>query len=183
MVTEEVSVGLGPLDLTVSDLDGDGDFDVATADNAADTITLLANDGKGSFGLSATLPVGADPTSIEASDLTGDMAPELIVVADDPIIGPAVQVLENLGGAFGEPDAFSVDADPNVVVGIDLDGDGVSDLVTANADDLEMGTISALISEPTFVPCPADVTGDGRRERRGPRGRDSRMGPVSSATG
>ena len=163
VVVDEITVGNGPIDLASGDLDNDGDIDFATANNGSDSVSLLVNDGNGAFTAVPALAVGAAPTSVDAVDLNGDLALDLAVVADDPVIGPSVQVLTNLGDllAFEEPIAFSVDADPQFVVGVDLNNDGLADLVTANAEQVEDGSVSALISVPTVFLCSGDENGDG----------------------
>jgi len=102
---------------------------------------------------------------VDAVDLDGNGIADLAVVADDEVIGPAVQVLRNTGLSPGDlifeaPIAFSVgeNADPNFVVSADFNEDGAYDLVTVNDDDTPSGgSVTVLLND---VPCPGDVNFD-----------------------
>ena len=162
-------VGVNPKGLSVGDVDNDGlpDIVVVNADDA--TISILINQGDGMFVAADPIPVGFDPRAIEAVDLDGDFDVDLAIAADDEVIGPAVQVLRNVGFTPGEivfdaPLAFSVEADPNFVVDEDLNLDALNDLVTVNNDtDGETGgSVTALINDPPpLIVCPWDLDGDG----------------------
>jgi hypothetical protein len=166
-------VGQGPRDITSGDLNGDGFSDIAAVNADDGTVSILLNLGDGTFAPPFEVAVGMMPRSIEAADFDADSDNDLAVAADDPEIGPSVQVLTNRtgegvaqGGAviFDPPVAFGVDADPNFVVAADLNGDGLPDLLTANEDDGPSGgSVSGLVSNPTAPPppCPADLDGDG----------------------
>ncbi|MHC4786821.1 MAG: right-handed parallel beta-helix repeat-containing protein, partial [Planctomycetota bacterium] len=167
-------VGQGPRDITSGDLDGDGFSDIAAVNADDGTVSILLNLGDGTFAPAIEVSVGEMPRAIEAADLDGDSDNDLAVAADDPEIGPSVQVLENRTGdgvpaggggvVFDPPVAFGVNADPNFVVAADLNGDGLPDLLTANTDDGPSGgSVTALVNNPTAPPplCPADLDGDG----------------------
>jgi hypothetical protein len=166
-------VGQGPRDIASGDLDGDGFSDIAAVNADDGTVSILLNLGDGTFAPAFEVSVGGMPRSIEAADLDGDSDLDLAVAADAPGTGPSVQVLINRTGedvppgggvVFDPPLAFSVNADPNFVVAADLNGDGLPDLLTANADDGPSGgSVTALVNNPTAppIPCPADLDGDG----------------------
>jgi uncharacterized repeat protein (TIGR01451 family) len=62
-----------PTDLAVSDLDNDGDLDIATANQNSDDVTIRFNAGDGTFpGSAIAYAVGHGPRSIAAADLDGD---------------------------------------------------------------------------------------------------------------
>ena len=160
-VTHEI--GVGPADLATGDLNRD-DFAEIVAVNSADaTVSILVNQGDGTFIPDNELPVGDAPVSIELVDLDADLDLDLAIVAVDAKLGPAVQVVQNLGInigdlVFAELVAFSVDADPNFVVGTDFNEDFVFDLVTVNADEGKTGgSVTALIN----VQCPWDLDENG----------------------
>src|SRR4051794_19267015 len=69
-----VAAGDGPIGMAAADLDGDGDQDLAVADNLSGKITILLNNGSGKFTQSATSPVkvGSAPVEIVPADLDGD---------------------------------------------------------------------------------------------------------------
>jgi hypothetical protein len=167
-------VGQGPRDITSGDLNGDGFSDIAAVNTDDGTVSILLNLGDGTFAPAFEVAVGEMPRSIEAADLDADSDLDLAVAADDPGIGPSVQVLINRTGegvpqggggvVFDPPVSFGVNANPNFVVAADLNGDGLPDLLTANADDGPSGgSVTALVNNPPppLLPCPADLNGDG----------------------
>ena len=169
-----IDIGFDPTDVSTADFNGDFLPDLVAANRGDATISVVLNLGGGAFATPISIPVGTMPRSIEAADLDADGIPDLAVVADDPAIGPSVQILINRteppvgAGAgpvvFDPPQAFGVAGDPNFVVTADLDGDGLNDLLTVNADDGPSGgSVSALINSP--VPsggtCLGDLNSDG----------------------
>jgi len=172
-----LGVGDGPVDVTSADLDGNGFADIVTANNLDDTISIILNNGDGTFDLStAPVPVGDAPLSVDAGDFDDDGDPDLAIAAIDDVIGPSCQVLENLGvgggggggGGLGADDVdFSTPAsysmgpgtDPNFCVSEDVNQDGVADIVSVNSDLAggPDGTVSVRLSRP----CAGDMNGDG----------------------
>jgi hypothetical protein len=160
-------VGNSPVDVATGDLDRDGSPDIAAANFGDDTVSLLVNQGDGTFVTGMTLTVGDQPLSVEIVDLDSDLDADLAVVATDPDLGPAVQVFRNIGQTVGElnfdgPEAFSVDADPNYVVSDDMNNDALADLVTVNEVVARAaGSVTVLLNSPPTPACPWDVDDDG----------------------
>jgi hypothetical protein len=79
-------VGFSPYSVTTTDLNGDGKVDLVIAnqggngDGGNGTLTLLANNGKGTFLQAGTLSVGNGPVFVATADVNGDGAPDLIAV-------------------------------------------------------------------------------------------------------
>ncbi|MBT8485284.1 MAG: hypothetical protein KJO43_06875 [Phycisphaerae bacterium] len=155
-----IPVGVDPADVTTGDVDGDGDADILTADRAGvatlgggSTVSVIINNGDGTFMPSVQIPVGADARSIKAVDLDDDGDADIEVVADDPEAGLGIQVLESLAGEgagplFSLPIPFGVAADPNWIVTADMNLDGLIDLITCNLDDgATDGSVTVLINE------------------------------------
>jgi Bacterial Ig-like domain (group 3)/FG-GAP-like repeat/S-layer homology domain len=73
--------GSGPVFVTVGDFNGDGDTDLAIANQNAGIITLLAGNGSGGFSMATASPlgVGSNPTSIAVGDFNGDGKTDLAV--------------------------------------------------------------------------------------------------------
>ena len=157
-------IGVDPTDLSAGDLDGDDFTEIVAVNNADATVSVLVNQGDGTFVAAPELIVGDGPLSIDAVDLDADGDLDLAVVAEDIKLGQSIQVLQNLGIdigdlSFAEPIPFSVEADPNFVVGTDLNEDFIIDLITVNADEEGKtgGSVTALIN----VQCPWDLDDSG----------------------
>jgi hypothetical protein len=114
------SVGIG-------DLNGDGKPDLAVVSDQDATVSVLFNQGSGTFGPPVTFQVGTQFLNVAVADLNGDGKPDL-VFADD--LEPFVTVLFNQGGGtFASPVMLQVAVQPEAVWVADLNGDGVPDLI------------------------------------------------------
>jgi hypothetical protein len=123
----------GPEALTAVDLDGDGDRDLAVANDLSNDVTILKNDGAADFTQPASSPeaVGEFPRALAAADLDGDGDADLAVAN---YFG-AVTILRNNGAAnFNEPETSPepVGFGPDAVAAADFDGDNKPDLAVAN---------------------------------------------------
>lgn len=67
-----------PWGMTVADVTGDGHLDIITADTDNDTVTVLVNDGAGSFTNIAHFGTGAHPGAVAVADVTGDGNPDVV---------------------------------------------------------------------------------------------------------
>lgn len=78
----DVPVGTSPYDVALGDLDGDGKIDIVTANQNANTISILRNTST-SGNISTTskldIAVGTYPYAVALGDLNGDDMPEIIV--------------------------------------------------------------------------------------------------------
>ena len=118
-----------------ADLDGDGDLDIAVSNgySVPGNVSVLLNNGDGTFATHSDYQVGAAPRSVFAADLDGDGDLDLGTTdAEDD----SVSVLLNNGdGTFATHSVYAVDEAPHSVFAADLDGDGDLDLTTANVDN------------------------------------------------
>ena len=71
----------GPRSIIAVDLDGDGDMDLVVANELSDNISILINDGTGSFPsiTHVDLPPGSRPADVTAGDFNGDGQIDLAV--------------------------------------------------------------------------------------------------------
>jgi hypothetical protein len=65
--------------VAVGDLRGDGKPDLAVANYGGDDVSVLANNGDGTFAAQANYGVGIEPISVAVSDFDGDGKPDLAV--------------------------------------------------------------------------------------------------------
>ena len=131
--------GAGPVSVTAADLDGDGFPDLITANGSDGSVSILRNNGDGTFAAPVSCPAGADPVAVAVADMNGDGFPDLIA-AD--LGANSVQVLLNDGhGGFAARPAQGVGAAPVAVAISDVDGDGRSDVVVVDRDDDTAGVL------------------------------------------
>lgn len=148
-VTQTVGVGAVPYGVVAGDWDNDGDIDLATSNRNVSTVSLLMNDGNGSFVATGTVSVGNLPEYIVAADFErdGDLDLATANAGFDNL-----SLLENDGtGAFQQVATVRVGSRPHTINANDVDGDGDQDLVASN---FGAGTMSVLHNDGhgSFVP-------------------------------
>ncbi|MCA9323346.1 MAG: hypothetical protein KDB53_21590, partial [Planctomycetes bacterium] len=111
-----LSVGTGPTEVLVSDLDGDGLDDIATRNTTS--ITVLWQGAAGFTRVDFPAPSGSVP-AFEAFDVDGD---------GDIDLHSGHDWFPNQGGTFGAPIAIGIANPSTPVVAGDFDGDGDIDL-------------------------------------------------------
>jgi hypothetical protein len=77
----EAGLGSFPDYIVAADLDGDGDQDLAVANQESDNVTILKNNGTGNFHQPASSPeaAGDAPVALAAADIDGDADADLAV--------------------------------------------------------------------------------------------------------
>ena len=145
-----VAVGSQPQGATAADLDGDGDLDLAVTNTAGNSVSLLANDGSGTFtalaGSPLTLAAGAAPTAVVSADFDRDGILDLAVT---DVGAGGVSVLRGLGGgAYAGYVSFLAGSQPDDVASADVDRDGRVDLLVTNE---VAGTVTLLRNTTTVV--------------------------------
>ncbi len=172
-----VPVGPGPVGITAADLDGDTDRDIATSTVAADSVTVLLNDGSGAFTEAPSSPeaVGNGPRAVLAVNVDGDADQDLAVANTG---GESLTILRNNGSAnFAEPASSPEETGhgPLSIGAADFDDDADPDLAVTNhhSDDMTVlrnnghGNFAEPSSSPEPVGdgataiAPADLDGDG----------------------
>jgi len=137
-----LTTGLGPQSVAIGDLDGDGKPDLAVANSASNTVSVLRNTATfgsittGSFAANVDFATGSYPYSVAIGDLDGDGKPDLAVANNGT---STVSVLRNtatsgsiIPGSFAARVDFATGSQPYFVAIGDLDGDGKPDLAVAN---------------------------------------------------
>ncbi len=138
--------GAGPVSLAVADFNGDGNPDVATADDQG-AVTVLLGNGAGGFTAAPGSPFASNATSLAAADLNADGKVDLVVAT--ATYGPpsSAAILLFLGdGAGGFTPGATIPMPPgsltsnlSVIALADFNGDGQPD-------------IAALITPPGYQP-------------------------------
>ena len=133
--------GVGPVSVSIGDVDGDGKPELATANHFGNTVSVLRNTAENgnitssSFASKVDFTTGVYPTSVSMSDLDGDGKPELAVANS---LSATISVFHNtsLNGSI----SFMAKVDFNTDLGLypysisvgDVDGDGKPELTIAN---------------------------------------------------
>jgi hypothetical protein len=122
--------GTHPTSVAVADFNGDGKRDLATADQIADTVSILLGNGDGTFAVAVPYAAGSQPVFVAADDVNGDGYPDLAVAN---IAGSNVSILLNNGdGTFAAAVNYAVGEQPLSVAIGDLNADGKPDLAVGS---------------------------------------------------
>lgn len=134
-----------PRAVTLADVDGDGHPDIVTANadtggqefpppELPGTVSILVNDGNGSFAPAVQYSAGAGEgraESVAVADVTGDGAADIVV--SRPNANRAAVLAGDGAGGFAAALTLPVGVGPTPLVVADLTGDGKLDVATANA--------------------------------------------------
>lgn len=126
-------VGDAPLNVVTADFDGDGNPDIATANETSKDISILLGDGDGGFADATSVAIeageGENLYILATADFDEDGSPDLAVTNSN-----VVSVLLGDGdGGFGEEARFDVGDRPSQLTVADLDDDGNLDIAIANS--------------------------------------------------
>jgi FG-GAP-like repeat/FG-GAP repeat len=127
-VEYSLGMGIAPCSVAMGDFNRDGLLDLAVANHGSHDVSVLLNQGHGTFTAAVSYGSVTTPNAIAVGDLDGDGWPDL-VVADATLGSQNLSVLRNSrDGTFPTSYLVSVGtAQSSVVVG-DLNGDGNLDL-------------------------------------------------------
>jgi len=125
--------GQTPTAVAVGDVDGDGTLDIVTTNGDSGDISVLLADGTGGFSAATTFAAGSWPAALAIGDVTGDGKLDVVTANGD---GDDASLLVGDGaGSFAAPVSHSIGANamPRAIAIADASGDGIPDILTANA--------------------------------------------------
>jgi cysteine-rich repeat protein len=140
---------LAPSDIIAADFDGDGRPDLATANAAGQSVSVLLNQS-GELARQDDIELGAVTFPMVAADFNGDELADLALTLPDD---QGARVFFSDGdGTFTAGPAFTTAPFPETIAAADLDQDGAQDLIIGN-DGLELrfGDGAGGFSAPTLV--------------------------------
>ena len=137
----EYAVGASPQSIAVADVNGDGAPDAVTANQQANTVSVLIGDSAGGFAPHFDCDTGNHPTAIAIGDVNLDGHADIVCANGS---GTVSVLLGDGLGHFGAHVDFAAGVGPSFVAIGDLNADGKPDLVVAcfNAN-----TISVLLGD------------------------------------
>ncbi|MBS4027926.1 MAG: VCBS repeat-containing protein [Ignavibacteriales bacterium] len=167
-----VFVKNNPYDIIVGDWDKDRDIDLATTNKVeSGGVTILANNGSGSFSITQNSSGGKFPYSLCSGDFDNDGDLDVVVANKS---SDSVSVLKNNGGVFTKFVTLFAGNLPRSIKAGDFDGDGWLDVVVANEgsqdvrilrNDRSGGKFSQLstidIGDSAFALAVGDLNNDG----------------------
>lgn len=170
-------VGTWPMMVVSADVNNDGKPDLISANNGANTLMILTNNGNGGFVASSSLNTSANTVSVTTGDVNGDGKVDLISANYDGNGVSTLNVFTNNGvGGFVSSAVLPVAGQVNSVVAAALITAGRIDLICQNASGNTLTIMTnnghgvfTLASSPSTgsgtypsAVTAADVNGDGK---------------------
>ena len=141
-------VGTAPGFIVTGDFNGDGKSDLAVANAGSNDVSILLNNGDGTFKAAKNSPAGTSPLKMAAGDFNGDGKLDLVVING----GDGVFLLLGNGdGTFQPPEAIAADASPATIAVADFNEDQKLDLLLGDASGGGL-TLLAGKGDGTFQP-------------------------------
>jgi FG-GAP-like repeat/Putative metal-binding motif len=113
-----------------ADFDNDADVDVVVAETTNDAISILTNNGDGTFAAAQSYDAGDRPVSTFAADFDGDGDIDLAAANEN---SDSVTVFDNDGsGGFDTSTEYAIGDSPRCLFAGDFDADGDADLAASN---------------------------------------------------
>jgi hypothetical protein len=135
----QYNVDTNPIDVIASDFDNDGDLDLAVGNDGSAYLSILTNNGDGSFlpHITYTIDEGISGIASVDIDLDGDI--DMVTANHGPGYAGSVARISNYGdGTFGSKVLYSVGSNASSIIASDLDGDCDIDIAATrqHADDI-----------------------------------------------
>jgi hypothetical protein len=128
--TAAYKVGNVPSGIAYGDFNGDGKLDLAITNNADATVSILLNNGDGTFKPQATYAVSKGPLGVSVGDLNGDGKLDLAVANGSN--GSISVLLGNGDGTFQTQKVYADTGAPTGIAVGDFNGDGKLDIAVTN---------------------------------------------------
>jgi RHS repeat-associated protein len=125
--------GSNPIAIAIGDLNGDSTPDIVAANAANNTVSVLFNNGDGSFQAAINYAVGNSPQAVVLGDFDNDG--HLDIVTANNLSGTLTLLKGSATGSFSPLNSYSVGARPRALAAADLNNDGTLDLVVGEGSE------------------------------------------------
>ncbi len=149
----------GPRGIALGDIDGDMDLDIVVAAYNDSQIARSLNNGTGSFASQQAFASGSQTNHVTLADVTGDGVLDAINVSSSSDL---IYVHPGTGaGTFAAASSFTTEQStsgqqPNWVATADITGDGLIDVLTANANSNDVSLLTnaggGIYMPPVIIP-------------------------------
>jgi hypothetical protein len=133
-----LDTGASPRTALAADLDGDGHLDLVSADFGSSQLSIFTGSWNGTFARPTSVATEGPPTALGAGDINGDGALDLISASSGNNNDHLAVFFQKSPGIFGKSDLIvgsqQTTKGPRSILPADLDGDGDTDLLSANSD-------------------------------------------------
>jgi hypothetical protein len=120
-----------PSQAAAGDFNGDGKPDIVVTDSALNSVSLLLNNGNGTFGTAQTYAVGGSPTAVAVGDVNGDGHLDIVTANAN---GTVSVLLGQGNGTFAAAQTYTLGGAANSVALGDFNHDGKLDIATTGAE-------------------------------------------------
>ncbi|HEY2362781.1 MAG TPA: VCBS repeat-containing protein [Candidatus Angelobacter sp.] len=146
--TQGYFAGAGANQLIQADFNGDHIPDLATVNNSSNTVSILINNGDGTFRAHLEFATGPGPTGLAAVDFNKDGKMDLVVSNSQADAAHSVSILLGNGdGTFQPHRDINGGAVPNSITVGDFNHDGNPDIATSNSsgDAVAAATVNEVV--------------------------------------
>jgi hypothetical protein len=141
--TQGYPAGAGVNQLIQADFNGDHIPDLATVNNSSNTVSILINNGDGTFRAHTEYATGAGPVALAAVDLNKDGKMDLVVACTQVDAAHSISILLGNGdGTFQAHRDISGGPFPNSITVGDFNHDGNPDIATSNFSPVNAVTVN-----------------------------------------
>ena len=128
----DLTTGNASVSVALKDVNGDGKFDIVTANFGSNNASVLLGNGDGTFQAKTDFATATQPFSVSLADVNGDG--KIDIVTSNFGTSNASVLLGNGDGTFQAKTDFATGSRPLEVTLADVNGDNKLDIVTANRD-------------------------------------------------
>lgn len=152
-------IGYYPKAICSSDFNGDGNIDLATANDSS--VSVLLGDGTGNFFSHEYFFAGYGQNSITSGDFNGDSKADLAITCNGNDTDSVCVLIGDGAGSFVNSTKYMTGSGPHSVCSKDFNKDGYDDLAVVNSNS---GNVSVFISKGVsglFFNAINNIAGDG----------------------